>query len=216
MDLAIRHIEAKGIEGLSLRALARELGVSHMAPYRHFKNRLAMLAALATEGFRELESCMESDPARIRARPLALLFESALSYIDYACRNQVKYHLMFGDVICDFSRFEHLRAAADSCYLSLENLIQAGVDERQLIKAPVRELAATAWSMVHGISLMIMNYRYKNAASVATTTMLMPPPAEARRHLSEAPQKAVVRLLGGMALDKTALATIEAQAGLSH
>ena len=54
MDLAIQHIARAATEKLSLRALARELGVSQTAPYRHFSSKQCLLAAIATQGFDEL------------------------------------------------------------------------------------------------------------------------------------------------------------------
>ena len=62
MDLAEQHLINEGIGELSLRALAREIGVSQTAPYRHFKDKNALLAALATEGFRRFfEFCVPSE-----------------------------------------------------------------------------------------------------------------------------------------------------------
>ena len=52
MELAEKHLVEGGVRDLSLRALAREIGVSQTAPYRHFRDKNALLAALATEGFK--------------------------------------------------------------------------------------------------------------------------------------------------------------------
>ncbi len=61
MELAERHLIEGGVGDLSLRALAREIGVSQTAPYRHFRDKNALLAALATEGFRRFfEGCTPS------------------------------------------------------------------------------------------------------------------------------------------------------------
>lgn len=58
LDRAARVIADQGIEALSLRALARDLGVSHAAPSRHFKDRTALLAALATEGHNKMREAL--------------------------------------------------------------------------------------------------------------------------------------------------------------
>ncbi len=60
MEAALQHIAAEGTESLSLRALAREAGVSATAPYRHFPSKQCLLAALATRGFKRLRDAMST------------------------------------------------------------------------------------------------------------------------------------------------------------
>ena len=101
------HIALEGTERLSLRALAREAGVSATAPYRHFDDRQALLVALATEGFEELAVVNADIHRNFGHEPIPTqLLQCGLAYVRYAEANQVKYLLMFGDVVGDFNTGE--------------------------------------------------------------------------------------------------------------
>src|SRR6185503_17019443 len=82
---AAKVLEAEGREAVSLRDLARRAGVSHAAPYRHFADREALLAALAEEGFVLLAAELEGKPRR----------EQAVAYVRFALANPGRFRLMF-------------------------------------------------------------------------------------------------------------------------
>lgn len=213
LDAAVRHIDAQGTEGLSLRALAREAGVSPTAPYRHFENRTALLAAIATEGFIELREHIGLEDDSIRDRPLLVLYESSLGYVSYARGNAVKYHLMFGDAIGDFSDYEALIVAARRCYGQFEGMLAACVDAGVLEDIPIRELGGTVWSLLHGMAGVVMaaDRRLEHPGAVGWKDL---PPLEAQQRVLEAPGRAIVRLLRGLVIDADALTELERRAGL--
>ena len=157
MAAALEHIEVGGTEKLSLRALAREAGVSPTAPYRHFPTKTCLLAALATEGFVELgavaERVVQGTFGSARERVVAL----GSGYVEYALAQPVKYRLMFGGVLTDFSAFEELVVAAESCYERVLGVIAAGIDQREFIDAPATELGAATWSAFHGIASLLID-----------------------------------------------------------
>lgn len=82
---AAKLLEKEGRDALSLRDLARRAGVSHNAPYRHFADRQALLAALAAEGFALLAAELEGRPWR----------EQAMAYLRFALANPERFTLMF-------------------------------------------------------------------------------------------------------------------------
>jgi AcrR family transcriptional regulator len=143
MDLAEQHLINEGIGELSLRALAREIGVSQTAPYRHFKDKNALLAALATEGFRRFfEFCVpsESEP---RA-DLSLLY-FGLGYVQFAKTHTEMFHLMFGPVLQPRNDYPELFAAGREAIYK----VRAGV-ERGYKTGVLRELDDVA-SMAHTV-----------------------------------------------------------------
>src|SRR5262245_39177956 len=73
LDVALRIVETEGTEARTLRAVAREAGVSQAAPYRHFANKEAILAAVAEDGFRSLMATMQEAVAASGDLPLARL-----------------------------------------------------------------------------------------------------------------------------------------------
>lgn len=202
LQTCCEHIACQGTEGLSLRALARQAGVSPTAPYRHFDSRQALLAALATEGFEELA---ESMAAADRDDPIEALFECGRNYIRYAEANPVKYHLMFGDVIGDFSGHEALFEAARHCYALLEGKLVNGQESGALRGGDVRELGGTVWAMVHGLAGLVITARSK-AAQAPLADILQIAPLRAQQAVAEAPERALLRLMEGLISDPADLA----------
>ena len=86
LSAAGKLIEKEGLAGLSIREAARRAGVSHNAPYRHFPDRDALLAALATEGFSELEKFLEGRTGRAMGE----------AYVRFALAHPNRFRLMFG------------------------------------------------------------------------------------------------------------------------
>src|SRR6267143_2730049 len=80
LDAALRIVETQGTEALTLRAAARSAGVSQAAPYRHFTNKEAILAAVAEEGFRSLMTAI-AHAAVLADSPLQRLRAVGLAYV---------------------------------------------------------------------------------------------------------------------------------------
>ena len=173
MALAVQAIEAEGTEALSLRALAREAGVSATAPYRHFPSKRCLFAGIATQGFLRLTSSMAAKLAefdKIDDRFIAM----GLAYIDFAVANPVHYKLMFGSVLADFSDYAMLQKAAEESYAQLLEQLSELIEIRQLAISPT-ELGGVVWSGVHGMaSLMINNNSMVSAKSNSDQNRSLP------------------------------------------
>ena len=134
-------LEEKGTIGVSLREVARRAGVSHNAPYRHFPDRDALLAALAADGFRQLA-------AEQAAAPTAGMGEA---YVAFALRHPQRFRLMFGGALA-FDERPALKAAAASAYDPLVEAFRARDDVPDPDSA-----AAAAWSLVHGLAQLLLD-----------------------------------------------------------
>jgi AcrR family transcriptional regulator len=133
-----RTLEKRGIAALSLRETARRAGVSHNAPYRHFPDREALLAALAAEGFATLGERLRGKPGR----------EMGEAYVRFALEQPQRFRLMFGGAL-PMAKYPELRDAAQSAH-------QALVQAFKYLQRP--ELAAAAaWSLVHGLSNLLLD-----------------------------------------------------------
>lgn len=99
LRLGMESIEAHGTEGLSLRALAHQAGVSKTAPYRHFADRDALLAAIAEEGFRELTEALSAARDRRAASTRETLAEMGSAYLQFALQRPQLYRLMFSPIL---------------------------------------------------------------------------------------------------------------------
>ena len=126
---AEKVVAAGGVDALSLRSLAREIGVSHAAPSRHFPDRHALLDALAAEGFRRLDLDLR------RASRGAESFEDRLeatahAYVRFAGLHPALLELMLARKHRDPS--DEVRAASDDCTAALLELLadgEAGIDD---------------------------------------------------------------------------------------
>ena len=154
MRLALKHIEREGTEKLSLRALAREAGVSQTAPYRHFPTKKCLLAALATQGFVELRESIQSIVASDQTVEERFM-QMGVAYIEFALDNPTTYHLMFGSVLADFTEYDMLHEAAKDAYAQVRRC------EEELIQAKQLDVNATRfggviWAGVHGIASLLL------------------------------------------------------------
>ncbi|GGV30967.1 TetR/AcrR family transcriptional regulator [Streptomyces spectabilis] len=113
-------VATDGADALSLRSLARDLGVSHAAPSRHFADRLALLDALATQGFGRLEAALEaavSSDGTFEER----LRGASLAYVGFATGHPALLELMYARKHRDPA--PELRAASDACARTLLGLL---------------------------------------------------------------------------------------------
>lgn len=151
-------VAERGADGLSLRELAREAGVSHAAPAHHFTDRRGLFTALATEGFGMLADALSS------ARPDFL--DAALAYVRFAVDHPGHYEVMFDKSLYDASDPE-LVAAETAAGAELAAGVATLDDPRA--KADPQAAALAAWSLVHGFSLLWLNKTIPDDADPVAT-----------------------------------------------
>lgn len=94
VSAASKLLDSGGQNAVTLRAVAEQVGVSHNAPYRHFRNRSALLAAVAERDFNRLRQAFEDQVSEDAA---AALRNAAAALIDYALKHKARYRLLFSD-----------------------------------------------------------------------------------------------------------------------
>ena len=153
---ATKLMRKKGVAELSLRAAARAAGVSAMAPYRHFADKEALLAAVAARGFRAFARRLR-DAGGAETDPFARLRALGPTYVRFALDHPELFRLMFGPEIADKSRHAELTAAGGDALAALEEAIRpcmAGVDAWT-----ERDVALAAWSISHGLAALMVDRR---------------------------------------------------------
>ncbi|MGK9170965.1 TetR/AcrR family transcriptional regulator [Inquilinus limosus] len=141
-------LEESGPEALSLRDVARRVGVSHNAPYRHFPTRQALLAAVAAEGFVALSACLEALRDSAPAAPgLAAGFRA---YLGFAREQPGLFRLMF-DGTLEKSSDPALWEASERAYDGLRRAV------RRLAPTADRAAVVTAWAQLHGLALLLIS-----------------------------------------------------------
>lgn len=142
IEAARVEVERAGADAVSLKALATALGVSSPAPYRHFVDRDALLAAVAVEGFRAF--------AAVLAGANGDLEEMAQAYVVFGRTRRGLYHLMFvAPVLATSSEGSELRAEARKSFDLLYEAVARVVPE-----ANARTVAFAVWSSLHGLVLL--------------------------------------------------------------
>ena len=159
---AVQLISKGGVAQLTLREVSRKAGVSHTAPYRHFKDKNALLAAVAGEGFLLLEKEMaEVSVGRIG---LERLHAMGIAYVSFANQNPYSYRVMFGPELQrrEVNAEEALKVAARAPLAVLEVAIRECQAAGLMKKREPQELALICWSMVHGLAGLTIDGQLKN------------------------------------------------------
>lgn len=154
---ALEILRTQGSAALVLREVARRAGVSHQAPYHHFADRAALVAAVAQDGFERLME--EVERARSTAPdPVAQFREGGLAYVVFAVRHPEHYRIMFGPELGDRSAHPDLDRAARRVFQALS--APPGGPPPPEASGP-SALQATLWSMVHGLAMLLIDGQIK-------------------------------------------------------
>jgi AcrR family transcriptional regulator len=155
LEAALVILKTKDVKSLSLREVARQAGVSHTAPYRHFADRAALLEAVAEEGFIEFGQYLSDAVAQAQAEPIESLKATGEAYVRYALEHPTHFRLMFSYV--PTASDSSLPVTAQGTFQILVDVIAAG-QAANVIKAgdPV-ELAIGRWALVHGLSMLLLD-----------------------------------------------------------
>ncbi len=140
---------AEGASGVSLREVARRAGVTAAAPYHHFADKGALLAALAEDGFRALDEALDEAVCGI-ADPETRLGKMVSTYVRFACAHGPHYKLMFpGDPAAGG---EHLGQVAMASFQRLAFAVAAVRPEAD--HDEVRLSATMLWALCHGLATL--------------------------------------------------------------
>ncbi|MGD1899297.1 MAG: TetR/AcrR family transcriptional regulator [Phormidesmis sp.] len=157
LTAAVELLKTKDAKSLSLREVARAAGVSHTAPYRHFEDKAALLAAIAQEGFIEFGKYLQAAVAEANAQPIESLQATGVAYVRYALDYPTHFRVMFGSFPSNEPANSELSSVSRGTFQILVDLIKAG-QAAELIKAADPEfLALEKWAMVHGLSMLLLD-----------------------------------------------------------
>jgi AcrR family transcriptional regulator len=146
-----RILEAEGAAALSLRAVAREAGVSPAAPYHHFKDKCELLDAVADEGWNELGEAIAKARAAAADARLALT-EIGVAYVAFARKNPALYRLMYQAAGNREMMPDHAKDADSGWHHVAEALVEAGADPTDVREMQLAQIAA--WCNAHGVAEM--------------------------------------------------------------
>lgn len=152
---AIPLLEAHGPAALSLREVAKAAGVSHAAPYRHFRDKTELLEEIAVSGYETLTRACRTAQRRYAGDPARQLVEAGIGYLMFVVEQPRVAHLMFGGMIALDACGDTLQQASGTAFRSLVAIVEGGVQAGVYKPAPAEELTIAAWSMVHGLATLV-------------------------------------------------------------
>jgi len=147
----MQQMHTCGLEGLTLRSIARESGVSHAAPARHFRGLSSLLSAVATRSFRELTATIDQHVADATDEPIQRLVAAGHGYVEFALANPTPFELMFRPERLDRSDQEYLAASIEA-FGRLADLVAAAQAAGWKPHVQHPHLSGVVWAGVHGLA----------------------------------------------------------------
>jgi AcrR family transcriptional regulator len=160
LEAAERVLERDGLSGLTLRAVAREAGVSHAAPTHHFGDLTGLVSELAAIGFRQFNAAMAA-ACGAGTLPQEQIAARVHAYVAYAKAHPGMYGLMFRTERLDMKR-PSLHEAATAAFAGLAGAIGASRHEHieeEALSLDQAAAIARAWSLVHGFTMLLLDDR---------------------------------------------------------
>ena len=148
----------EGVSALSLRKVARKAGVSHAAPYAHFTDKQALIAAISTEGYKKLYEKIAQVAGQYRLDPLRRLVEASWAYVQFALDEPDHFKVTLSGMIekeQDSPAF--LETARQTFSLVVE--IVAQCQQAGILHQGASDLTAVSvWALIHGfVTLLLEN-----------------------------------------------------------
>ncbi|MBX3014446.1 MAG: TetR/AcrR family transcriptional regulator [Caldilineaceae bacterium] len=178
MMAGLEIVEEEGVDQFNLRAVARRVGVTHAAPYRHFADKDALLAAIAEHGFVLLGEEVSARLA-VTLAPNAPLAGPALSvvatnqiiqmsraYIHFAQLHPALFRLMFSRMVGQRTTYPSLYIAAKQSFRDLLAIIEVGQRSGELVQGASDELATALWGIMHGLAVLLIENQIPTATQL--------------------------------------------------
>jgi len=145
-----------GVGGLSLRKVAKKAGVSHAAPYAHFADKQALIAAISTEGFRQLYEQVINVTARFENDPAQQLLETAWIYVQFAMNDPDQFKIMFSSVLEKEKEYPDFVEMSQRSFRQVVAIVVLCQEAGILQAGPGELTAVTVWSAVHGLIALLL------------------------------------------------------------
>ena len=146
IECACEICEKEGYSKLSIRSLAKKSKVSQTAPYRHFKTKEELYAAVAREGFENLYDVISKKSSLSTKEDL---INAGHGYIQFGLKHANTYDLMFGSTFGGFNKYPTLLESANKTF----ELLQTNVKNISTNKEPeyIGEKCISMWAYIHGL-----------------------------------------------------------------
>lgn len=152
----VQILAKEGVSGLSLRKVAKQAGVSHAAPYSHFADKQALIAAISTEGFKQLYIQIEGIIKAKKDEPSTLLVETAWAYMQFAMNEPDRFKLMFSSVLEKEKEYPDFVHFSQENFLQIVNVVNVCQAAGVLRSAQADLTTVSVWGAVHGLVMLVL------------------------------------------------------------
>ena len=152
-----------GVSGLSLRKVAGRAGVSHTAPYSHFADKQALIAAISTEGFRQLYERVSVVTEQYKTEPAKQLVEVAWAYVQFALDDRDRFKVMFSGVLEKEKEYPEFVAESQRNFQLVKMTVEANQAAGVLRSGPSDLAALSAWGIIHGFIMLLFEGQIPHA-----------------------------------------------------
>jgi AcrR family transcriptional regulator len=154
IDSALRLLKTKGPESLSLRELAREAGVSQAAPYRHFKDKKELIAAIIEQGFEKKFQYMYAAIEALKEDPQEMYYACGLAYFRMGLKHPQHFKLMTSSEVIPGPEYPGLLEKASSTFILLREMIKYCQKKGIVGAGNPYHKAMNCWCVVNGFTAL--------------------------------------------------------------
>lgn len=157
IQAGIEILSREGIEALSLRKVAKRAGVSHTAPYAHFTDKQALIAAIAAAGYQKLYDALFA-AQNPQAPPLARLLATAHAYLQFALDEPDHFRITFSGVVEAEQDYPEYIEQSKRCFGLVVTVVESCRAGGLFTKGDTQLIAVSIWSGIHGfVQLLLAN-----------------------------------------------------------
>ena len=156
IEAGIKILSKEGAGGLSLRKVAKQAGVSHSAPYAHFTDKQSLIAAISTEGFKQLYTELDAAILSYPSDPKQQLMEGAWAYVQFAINNTDAFKIMFSGVLEKERDYPSFVEISHKTFERVVDIVKSCQEAGVLHAAPPEIIAVAVWGQLHGIISLIL------------------------------------------------------------
>ncbi len=157
ISAGLEVLTREGVAGLTLRKVAREVGVSHAAPYAHFADKQALIAAICTEGFRRMYDVVSSAAGQYPNEPEKRIVEAGLAYLQFAETTPELFKIMFSGILEHNRKYPEFEKVTGDNFRMVVGLVEASQAVGVLRPGPSNLMAVSLWAAVHGLAALVLD-----------------------------------------------------------
>ena len=163
IQAGIEILAEEGVTGLSLRRVAKRAGVSHTAPYSHFADKQALVAAISTEGYRKLFEQLTLAELEFGSDPLKKLVEVAWCYVQFAVNDPAHFKITFSGVIEKEKDYPAFVDISQQSFAFIVEMVTECQSASILRAGPSDLIAVHLWGAIHGFATLLIEDQLSSA-----------------------------------------------------